>query len=365
MIDLFMPIRSFLKFQNVYTDNNIFRLHYKLTVIILLVCTLLVTSKQFFGEPIHCISEGETINKDAINSYCWIYGAFTLENQPAAKHMLYPGVGTDTTGDAKHRRHSYYQWVSFILLCQAAMFYTPHYLWKIWEGGKLKALVSDLANPLVTKNWGESRRAEMLSYLTYSNIHTHMKYALLYGFCEVLNFVNTVGQIFLLDLFLGGSFRNYGSAVATFTQVPDLPTESQQPNPMDLYFPKLTKCSYRDFGPSGTPQLKDRLCVLPLNIINEKIFAVLWFWLIILAVLSALAIFFRIIIFTVPTVRTYLIMSRVRQVDRYVVSKITNHFGYGDWFVLHLLGKNMNPIAFKDLVLELSKEIGNNKAYNV
>lgn len=85
MIDLFMPIRSFLKFHDVYTDNNIFRLHYKLTVIILLVCTLLVTSKQFFGEPIHCISEGETINKDAINSYCWIYGAFTLEDQPVGK----------------------------------------------------------------------------------------------------------------------------------------------------------------------------------------------------------------------------------------------------------------------------------------
>lgn len=83
MIDLFMPFRSFLKFENVCTDNNIFRLHYKLTVIILLIFTLLVTSKQFFGEPIHCMSNNEkdAADKEAINSYCWIYGTYTLRSR--------------------------------------------------------------------------------------------------------------------------------------------------------------------------------------------------------------------------------------------------------------------------------------------
>lgn len=80
MIDLFMPFRSFLKFDNVCTDNNVFRMHYKITVIMLLVFTLLVTSKQFFGEPIHCIAEGEHNDKDAVNSYCWIYGTYTLKS---------------------------------------------------------------------------------------------------------------------------------------------------------------------------------------------------------------------------------------------------------------------------------------------
>lgn len=89
MIDLFMPFRSFLKFENVCTDNNIFRMHYKLTVIILLVFTLLVTSKQFFGEPIHCMSGNDKGNdKDAVNSYCWIYGTYTLKSQLLGSYII-------------------------------------------------------------------------------------------------------------------------------------------------------------------------------------------------------------------------------------------------------------------------------------
>lgn len=54
----------------------------------LLIFTLLVTSKQFFGEPIHCIAEGEHNDKDAVNSYCWIYGTYTL------KSNLYGKIGS-------------------------------------------------------------------------------------------------------------------------------------------------------------------------------------------------------------------------------------------------------------------------------
>lgn len=83
-----MPFRSFLKFENVCTDNNVFRMHYKLSVIILLVFTLLVTSKQFFGEPIHCMGDNDKgPGKDAINSYCWIYGTYTLKSRLIGKFL--------------------------------------------------------------------------------------------------------------------------------------------------------------------------------------------------------------------------------------------------------------------------------------
>lgn len=86
MIDLFMPFRSLLKIQNVCTDNNVFRMHYKLTVIILLVFTLLVSTKQFFGEPIHCMSESDKDHdKEAMNSFCWIYGTYTLKSRLVGK----------------------------------------------------------------------------------------------------------------------------------------------------------------------------------------------------------------------------------------------------------------------------------------
>lgn len=58
--------------------------------------------------------------------------------------MAYPGIGVQDIEDDEQIKHIYYQWVCFVLLGQAVMFYTPRYLWKMWEGGRLKALASDL-----------------------------------------------------------------------------------------------------------------------------------------------------------------------------------------------------------------------------
>lgn len=128
-------------------------------------------------------------------------------------------------------------------------------------------------------------------------------------------------------------------------------------SPMDQYFPKLTKCSLRTYGPSGSMQFKDRLCVLPLNIVNEKIFVILWFWLIILSFLSILAVLFRVIVFSVRPLRTLMIIGQLRYVRRSIVSRIVRRFGFGDWFILYLLGKNMNPHIYKELIIELAKQV--------
>ena len=50
----------------------------------------------------------------------------------------------------------------------------------------------------------------------------------------------------------------------------------------------MTKCTFHKFGPSGTVQTFDGLCVLPLNIINEKIYVFLWFWFVTLAFITAI-----------------------------------------------------------------------------
>merc|ERR1711884_112479 len=51
---------------------------------------------------------------------------------------------------------------------------------------------------------------------------------------------------------------------------------------MEYIFPKVAKCTFERFGPSGTIEVFDGLCVLPINIINEKIYIFLWFWFILL-----------------------------------------------------------------------------------
>lgn len=56
----------------------------------------------------------------------------------------------------------------------------------------------------------------------------------------------------------------------------------------------------------------DAICILPLNVVNEKIYIFLWFWFIILAIMSAITIFYRVIIIFSPRMRVYLLRLRFR-----------------------------------------------------
>ena len=57
MLDLFSQFSGFLKFDTVCIDNNVFRLHYKATVMILVCASVLVTSRQYIGDPIDCMAD--------------------------------------------------------------------------------------------------------------------------------------------------------------------------------------------------------------------------------------------------------------------------------------------------------------------
>merc|ERR1712156_55655 len=63
--------------------------------------------------------------------------------------------------------------------------------------------------------------------------------------------------------------------------------DANRTDPMMKVFPRVTKCTFHHYGPSGTVNKKDALCILGLNIINEKIYVTLWFWLVILACMTA------------------------------------------------------------------------------
>ena len=66
-------------------------------------------------------------------------------------------------------------------------------------------------------------------------------------------------------------------------------------DPLNRVFPKVTKCSFQKYGPSGTMEKFDGLCILPLNIINEKIYVLLWFWFVFLITISAIQLIWRIL----------------------------------------------------------------------
>ena len=94
------------------------------------------------------------------------------------------------------------------------------------------------------------------------------------------------------------------------------------------------------------------VCILSQNIINQKIYLVLWFWYIFILIIGALQIIFEVIIISVPEFRNYLITwqlgkSAIKDVRNFLVMKCN----IGDWFLLYQISKNMDKNVFS-LLLE-------------
>ncbi|CAG2109864.1 unnamed protein product, partial [Medioppia subpectinata] len=334
-------------------DNNIFRLHYKATVVILIGCSLLVTARQYIGDPIDCLS-GDKIPTEILDSYCWIHTTFSIESAWKLKvgtEVVYPGVDNSARHpNSKRVYHAYYQWVCFMLAFQAMLFYIPRYLWKSYEGHRIKNLCLDLnfpiaRDPVVTRN----NRALLVDYL-YHNLNNHNIMFRMYVTCEVLNFLNVILQMVLMDRFLGGEFTSYGWDVLSFTEW----DSAVRFDPM--VFPRLTKCTFHQYGPSGDVQKHDALCILPINIINEKIYIFLWFWFYMLAILGFMALVYRTVTILMPQVRYLVIQSRC--LANYAeLRSVCNQCSIGDWFVLYLLCKNFDSINFKDMIVDFDRRL--------
>ena len=99
------------------------RLSYRYTTAILVIFALVVSTKQFVGDPISCwVPAHFTGNhEEYANNYCWIRNTYFL---PYDEYV-----------PREHESHKramipYYQWIPMILLVQALLFYLPIFVWR-------------------------------------------------------------------------------------------------------------------------------------------------------------------------------------------------------------------------------------------
>uniref|UniRef100_A0A2H1VX70 Innexin n=1 Tax=Spodoptera frugiperda TaxID=7108 RepID=A0A2H1VX70_SPOFR len=322
-------------------DNMVFRMHYRITSAILFLCCILVTANNLIGEPISCINDG-AVPGHVLNTYCWITYTFTLPNSPA-RGIAHPGLGNDY--EEERRIHAYYQWVPFMLFFQGLLFYVPHWVWKNWEEGKVRMISDGMRGTAASIADDKNNRLNRLVQYLVDTRHMHNTYSFGYFFCEILNFVNVVGNIFFLDTFLGGAFLTYGTDVVKFSNM----NQEQRTDPMIEVFPRLTKCTFHKFGASGTIQKHDALCVLALNILNEKIFIFLWF--------CGLALVYSAAVILLPSTRETILKRRFRFGTPAGVESLVRKTQVGDFLLLHLLGQNMSLRVFGEVLDELSRRL--------
>ena len=196
-------------------------------------------------------------------------------------------------------------------------------------------------------------------------------YFMKFVFCEVLNLVNVLGQIYFTDLFLGFQFTQFGRDVLSQSEL-DLNTRE---DPMHRVFPKVAKvksyiyyiitlyfnsqemlpmasgfsclylhwhclivlmylfafqCRFNKYGPSGSIQTHDALCVLPINIINEKIYIFLYFWFVFLGAVSAAWLLYRLLTIFSKDLRVNIIHFRSDRMVR-------NIFSYMPYIYFHFI----------------------------
>ena len=182
--------------------------------------------------------------------------------------------------------------MAFVLFFQAILCYVPHFLWKSWEAGKLRSLLQNLdRNTLEDRSDAVQASVVIIAKYVFHRNSQHKIYVCKFIFCEFLKLVNIFGQMFLMDAFFGGQFSLYGlDVVFLFLNVGE-----ERADPLARIFPKMTKCSFKHYGASGTIQIHDGLCILPINFINEKIFVLIWFWFLALFILSSLHFSYRVI----------------------------------------------------------------------
>ena len=353
------------KLREPHTEGLCNKLHYRVSVVALLGCSILTTCLEWVGngKKIACVMEGAedswVIPKDVINTYCYVLTTFTLPkhyNSMIGVEAAHPGVGNynPKEDDVKHK--AYYQWVPFVLFLQAIMFYTPHMLYKAWEGGKVKNIIAGLNQLILDKRERAGKEKVLANYIVESK-NTHNYWAVKMLLVDFLNLANVIGNIYFVDAFLGGEFSTFGLEVLSLLEA----DPEKRIDPMATVFPRVTKCSFFKYGPSGTVQTHDSICVLPVNIVNEKIYVFLWFWFLVLAAVTAVSMLYHVLHLITPAFTKMHVKARCLHKYDDKIESMSKHFQVGDWKLMHILSKNMEPLVFTEFVKELSRTLKDKK----
>ncbi|KAA0183458.1 hypothetical protein HAZT_HAZT009731 [Hyalella azteca] len=250
---------------------------------------VLVTARTYIGDNIDCTA-GAAVKEEetkAITSYCFITSTFTLSNftLPAAsphpglgpvphREVFPPGIGVDSVveEDEGVTFHAYYQWVPFMIALQSVLLFLPTKIWQSKEDGHLEYLLCDTHKVHVNKELAHAKRSQSVNVFNHSRNFSNGKYLAWFIMCEILGCGFTIGNLFLTDAFLGGQFFDFGKGALSYLTG----SVTDPNNPLNIVFPKIGKCTWYKYGPSGSIVSMDAICVLPLNIVNEKTYVVLW-----------------------------------------------------------------------------------------
>lgn len=155
-----------------------------------------------------------------------------------------------------------------------------------------------------------------------------------------------------LKMILLGFWSHYSQAVSSLLTGDSISWMKHS----ELIFPGAAKCTYESYGPSGSTQSFDAFCLLPLNVLNQKLFIIVWIWYIIQIVISIFNLLYWTMISCSEKVRIYILRQKSMQSVSYKKLYTSYKTNLGHFFVLNQIAKNTNPETFIELMIDLMND---------
>lgn len=376
-------------------DDVIDRLSHVYCVRILVIFALLVTARQYVGDPIRCWCPNEFSGEKIqyVNHICWVTGTYYIPLDQEIPSNL------DTR---KEKKLSYYQWVPSILLIEALLFYIPRMVWRLGNGRTgidvnrvvslaidaqydaaenrqkvRRYLVYHLDRCLDSHNQQPTTCCHRLHYFLSAKMslfcgkrHGNVLFGL-YILVKLLYIVNAIGQLYMLNVFLKTDFTVYGLEVIRNAIYGSNVSTSPR-------FPLVTLCDF-DIRQLSNLHKTTVQCVLSINLFNDKIFIFLWFLLVFVFTVTLLNMIQWLWRSLCPANRVNFIkkllkiMGRVRKtgsVDKKLAYYFTHDYLRHDGvLILRLISINSNDIVVAEIVSGLwdiykSKKVAHKYANN-
>ena len=127
-------------------------------------------------------------------------------------------------------------------------------------------------------------------------------------------------------------------------------------------FPKQVACYYSRYGLGGGLDSRHGMCILGLNMINDKVFLLIWIWNYIMVFMGLVRVTTRSMQVFSSRIRFFLMkMKMERYFKKNAHMKHIKHYvlncSIGDWFVLYQMSKNLNKRFFAEFLALLAMTV--------
>jgi len=347
--DITAKLKDIFRRDTVLHDNFLFKLHHQANFAIILFGVVFIFGLNYLdGKAIQCFGGKDVPTGPFHEQYCWLHGSGHVPEllRPDAGGLQCVADQADVSGKEDERHTRYYLWVPFVLVLCLAVIKAPRVLWKeVCERGMIAGAVRERAELT-------SQPADKIAERFRKLKTTGGQNRLYLGFivCELLNIVSVILCSTILHALFGKKFLEYGT---------EFIEPSNNVDPLCNLFPTVVSCNVWTGGSTGSPDLKNIMCLLSNNLFNQYYFLIIWFWWVILLTLSALGLVYRLAGLFLPAVSRWVFLRKLEphgvQLRDCWRQKTFEKLSPADLFLLGRICQNLKGSQISQVLKELDK----------